>query len=564
MLISRYRVPPFIATLGVLGVAYGVTLHASDGGFPIAFLPRGLTEIGNGYLYYYNPALRAASFFHPPAGTLDTQIRDLVRIFPNALILMIVVCPRALAPAEEHAVRPAHLRHRGQPRRVRPGRHRRAAAPPRRVRPSRRSSPRLAGVVNVFQAGSGNFVPMGSNLEMFAVAAVIIGGASLNGGKGRILASVVGVFIIVVMENGLTLVGLETFSRYIAMGIILIAAIVIDQLFPDLSLTRGGMRRRLGRFLARRWALLFLAVELVVFSVVGRGFFSLNGIQIVLFYGTSLFLLATAETFVIVTGGIDLSVGFVMGFATIVSAKLVAAFARGGIAPALPSSRHPHHPADGPHPGLLNGILVARLKVPPFLATFAVGGIVYGTSALLIGGVAAKDVPLLANEIGNGYLLYWAQGRGLSFYPARGRARHAGRGDRADHGGGHRGFRASAAFSSSGPGSAGTPTPSAGTSTPRCGRASTPRGTSSPSTHLVVLRHPVRDHLHAGVRDRQGGRGGLLPARRHRGGRHRRREPLRRHRRRGRTILGVSSSPCWRRGCGWRGCRPSTSSSPWG
>jgi len=232
-LIARYRMPPFIATLGVLGVAYGVTLHASDGGFPIAFLPRGLTEIGNGYLYYYNPALGAASFFRPPPGTLDSQIKDLVRVFPNALVLMIVAVlvlwhllkntrfgqhTYAIGGSLDAAIRSG----------IDVRRHLVVVY----VLSALLSA--LAGVVNVFQAGSGNFVPMGSNLEMFAVAAVIIGGASLNGGKGRIVASVVGVFIITVMANGLTLVGLETFSRSIATGIILIAAIVIDQLFPDL------------------------------------------------------------------------------------------------------------------------------------------------------------------------------------------------------------------------------------------------------------------------------------------------------------------------------------------
>lgn len=179
------------------------------------------------------------------------------------------------------------------------------------------------------------------------------------------------------------------------------------------------MTRRTGiaTFVGQRWAMLFFLLELVVFSIVGQGFFSLNGIQIVLFYGTSLFLLATAETFVIVTGGIDLSVGFLMGFSTIISAKLVAAMAKAGIAPAtaivlaiLATL------AIGLLPGLLSGALVGRLRVPSFLATFATGGIVFGTSLLLIGGVAAKDVPDLANVIGNSYFLYWVQGRGFSFF----------------------------------------------------------------------------------------------------------------------------------------------------
>ncbi len=172
---------------------------------------------------------------------------------------------------------------------------------------------------------------------------------------------------------------------------------------------------RLAIFLGQRWAVVFLIVELAVFAVLGAGFFSLNGFQIVLFYGTSLFLLATAETFVVVTGGVDLSVGYVMGFATIVSAKTVAALSKGGMAPA---------PAIllgvlialviGLLPGFLSGLLVGSLRVPAFLATFSSGGIIYGTSLLMIGGVAAKDVPILANAVGNSYLAYYVRGRGLS------------------------------------------------------------------------------------------------------------------------------------------------------
>jgi ribose transport system permease protein len=176
-------------------------------------------------------------------------------------------------------------------------------------------------------------------------------------------------------------------------------------------------QRGLVSYLSEHWAIAFLAVEFIVFSVVGAGFFSINGVQIVLFYGTSLFLLATAETFVIVTGGVDLSVGYVMGFATIVSAKLVAALSKTGMGPPLAILVGIVLTLlIGVAPGLLSGFLVGRLKVPPFLATFSTGGIIYGTSLLLIGGVAAKDVPILANAIGNSYFLYWAQGRGFSLF----------------------------------------------------------------------------------------------------------------------------------------------------
>lgn len=170
-------------------------------------------------------------------------------------------------------------------------------------------------------------------------------------------------------------------------------------------------------FIGQRWALMFLVLELVVFSFIGQGFFSLNGIQIVLFYGTFLFLMATAETFVIITGGVDLSLGYLMGLSTIVSAKLAAAFAKAGMAPAAAiMASIAITLAVGLIPGVISGFLVGVLKVPAFLATFSTGSIVYGTSLIMIGGVAAKDVPILANDIGNSYFLYWAQGKGLSFF----------------------------------------------------------------------------------------------------------------------------------------------------
>jgi len=233
LLVARFRVPPFIATLGVLGVAYGFTLHASDGGFPIAFLPNVMTEIGNGYVYYYNPALHAHSFFGPPAGTTAQQIKDLVRLFPNSLILTLV-CLVVLWHLLKNTRFGQHTYAIGgsMDAAVRAGIDTRRHLLQVYVLSALLSG--IAGIVWVFQTGQGNFVPMGSNLELFAIAAVIIGGASLNGGKGRIISTLVGVFILSILANGLTLTGVETFWRYIATGVILIVAIVVDQLFPDL------------------------------------------------------------------------------------------------------------------------------------------------------------------------------------------------------------------------------------------------------------------------------------------------------------------------------------------
>jgi ribose transport system permease protein len=177
--------------------------------------------------------------------------------------------------------------------------------------------------------------------------------------------------------------------------------------------------RGLASFLGQRWSLLFLMLELLIFSTTAGGFFTVNGFQIILFYSTTLALLATAQTFVIVSGGpgIDLSVGFVMGFATVVSAKLAVGFHSlafpdgAALACAILITL-----GLGLLPGVVNGLLVARLKVPPFLATFGVQGITYGISLLLTSGSAATNVPNLANVIGNGYFLYWVPGQGASFF----------------------------------------------------------------------------------------------------------------------------------------------------
>ncbi len=179
------------------------------------------------------------------------------------------------------------------------------------------------------------------------------------------------------------------------------------------------MRRRSGllSFVGQRWAVMFFLIELVFFSSLGSGFFALNGFSIVLFYSTTLALLATAETFVIVTGGIDLSVGFVMGFASVVSARLAGGFDDMGLDPGVSLLLAIIITlAIGLAPGFVNGVLVARLNVPPFLATFAVQGITYGISLLLTRGSAAINVPKLANVIGNGFFLYVTPGRGVTFF----------------------------------------------------------------------------------------------------------------------------------------------------
>ena len=94
---------------------------------------------------------------------------------------------------------------------------------------------------------------------------------------------------------------------------------------------KGFLGTRGGRALAANWAACFLVLLLIVFSLTGRNFLSIVNFQNVLQIQTVPFLLAAAETFVIITGGIDLSVGFVMGLASVGAAKLMQIFLAGGV-----------------------------------------------------------------------------------------------------------------------------------------------------------------------------------------------------------------------------------------
>ncbi len=187
-----------------------------------------------------------------------------------------------------------------------------------------------------------------------------------------------------------------------------------------MSDTAGALRRHspIAQALANRWAIYFLALEFVLFSIIAPGFLTPRGVQIIFFFGTATFLLGVAETFVIITGGIDLSVGFVMGLASIVSAKLVVYFTAGlgWAAPVAIIVGALATMVIALIPGLVNGVLVAYMRVPPFIATFSMLSIAHGVSELLIEGIPAKNLPHLAGLIGNGHFLYVARGYGISFF----------------------------------------------------------------------------------------------------------------------------------------------------
>jgi len=116
-------------------------------------------------------------------------------------------------------------------------------------------------------------------------------------------------------------------------------------------------------------------------------------------------LLALGQTFVVISGGIDLSVGFTMGFAAVVFSKILnattgvlwdpAGFLLAAVVALLASMI----------PGIINGLLIAKLRIPPFIGTLGMYGVARGTAYLLAGGTTVPISNPLVAFVGNGSLL---------------------------------------------------------------------------------------------------------------------------------------------------------------
>ena len=69
----------------------------------------------------------------------------------------------------------------------------------------------------------------GETTPFTAIAAVVIGGASLFGGEGTIIGTVIGSLIIATIQYGLVVLGVVPFWQYVAVGVVLILAVIVDQ-----------------------------------------------------------------------------------------------------------------------------------------------------------------------------------------------------------------------------------------------------------------------------------------------------------------------------------------------
>jgi ribose transport system permease protein len=198
-MITRFRLPPFIATLGMLSVARGLT-RLWTGGFPITDLGPEFTFMGMGY------------WLGVPMPVWISAV--LVAVF-------VVVTRRTRFGRYLYAV----------------GGNERAAKLSG-VNVDRVKclvyllGGALAGVAGLLATARQNAADpkIGDGYELESIAAVVIGGTSLSGGRGSIIGTVLGCLIIGVLRNGLVLLGVSPDWQLVVKGSVILIAVAIDQL----------------------------------------------------------------------------------------------------------------------------------------------------------------------------------------------------------------------------------------------------------------------------------------------------------------------------------------------
>ena len=167
---------------------------------------------------------------------------------------------------------------------------------------------------------------------------------------------------------------------------------------------------RILSLLTNAWSWLFLIFIMVFFEVWSwivyeRTFFgNLYNLQSVLLTATQILMMALGLTLVIISAGIDLSIGFIAGLAAVTMAVVIRALPE--LPPALSFSLGiTAGIAVALVPGMINGWLIAKLKVPSFIGTLGMFGVTRGVAFLIAGGATVSISNSTAKAFGNGKLL---------------------------------------------------------------------------------------------------------------------------------------------------------------
>lgn len=87
----------------------------------------------------------------------------------------------------------------------------------------------LGGVIMASQLKSGS-PTYGAMYELYVIAAVVVGGTALSGGEGKIVGTLIGALIIAVIQNGMNLTNIESYTQKVVLGLVILAAVLVDRL----------------------------------------------------------------------------------------------------------------------------------------------------------------------------------------------------------------------------------------------------------------------------------------------------------------------------------------------
>lgn len=197
-IVARFRVAPFITTLGVMMMARGLAFMIT-GGFSIYQVPQALPWLGQGQTFGVpNTVLLLALLYvvahvfmaHTPMGRYIYAVggnQEAARLsgVPVRGVIVFVYAVSALAAG-------------------------------------------LGGCIQASQLNTGT-PNMGVMFELYVIAAVVVGGTSLAGGSGRILGTLIGAFIISVIQNGMNLLGMESYTQQVVLGAVILGAVLLDK-----------------------------------------------------------------------------------------------------------------------------------------------------------------------------------------------------------------------------------------------------------------------------------------------------------------------------------------------
>lgn len=196
--ITRFKVPPFVATLAMLTIARGLTMLLT-GGFPITSLGEQMAFIGTGW------------FLGIP-----------MPVWISALIVggAVVLTKKTTLGRHIYAIG---------------GNETAAAMSGIKIKKVKMTVYAIAGAL----AGIGGIIVTsrldsaqpnaGFGFELDSIAAVVIGGTSLSGGKGTIMGTVQGALIIGILNNGLVLLNVSPFWQQVVKGSVILLAVIIEK-----------------------------------------------------------------------------------------------------------------------------------------------------------------------------------------------------------------------------------------------------------------------------------------------------------------------------------------------